>query len=115
MMLDLAPPRGQTSKQSTVRKRPAKPVRARTPDALFASQASGDRPKAGNRSWRLDVFGYSIHGFALLFLSLWALSQFGQVYWFFSLVSAALGVNSLYSAYVFCKAAAKSQTIEFLQ
>ena len=92
MMMDLAPPRGHTIKQSPVRKRPAKSVRARTAYALFASQSLDNKPTAGKRSWRLDVFGYSIHGLALLFLSLWALSHFGQVFWFFSVVSAALGV-----------------------
>ena len=119
MMLDLAPPRGQTSEQSTVGKRPAKSVREQAPDAFSAGQAAGGRPKAGNRAWRLDMFGYLIHGFALLSLSLWALGHFGQVFWFFSLVSGALGANSLYSAYVgfkrAAKGSAKSKTIEIHQ
>ncbi len=101
-MLDLAPPGGETSKPSTI-KRPAKPVSARTSDALLAGRPLADNAKARPPSWRVGAFGYAIHGLALLLLSLWALSHFGQVFWFFSLVSAALGVNSLHSAYVLVK------------
>lgn len=66
--------------------------------------------KAGRPSWGVGAFGYAIHGFALLLLSLWALSHFGQVFWFFSLISAALGANSLHSAYVVFKGTAKPKT-----
>ena len=81
-MLDLAPPRGEISKPSTI-KRPAKPVSARTSDALLAGQPLANNAKARPPSWRVGAFGYAIHGLALLLLSLWAFSHFGQVFWFF--------------------------------
>ncbi len=109
--MDLAPPRGETSKPSTI-KRPAKPVSARTSGALLAGQPFPNNAKARPPSWRVGAFGYAINGLALLFLSLWAFSHFGQVFWFFSLVSAALGVNSLHGAHVLVKGAPKPKTIQ---
>ena len=62
----------------------------------------------------MAYFSAPIDRLALLLLSLWALSHFGQVFWFFSLVSAALGVNSMHSAYVLFKGGVKPEIAERL-
>ncbi len=69
-------------KQAVI-KRPAKPVSPRTSDALLAGQPLANNAKARPPSWRVGAFGYAIHGLALLLLSLWVFSHFGQVFWFF--------------------------------
>ncbi len=109
MATDWVSTRGRAIERSAVRERP---IRPRTPDAPFASQ-SVDNKTTAERWWPgAGVFGYALHGFALLLFALWAAWHFGQVFWFFSLVSAALGLSSLHDAYASCSAA-KSRTGEF--
>ena len=76
----------------------ANPGFRRRDEELFADYPPVDSSPAGDRSSLLDMVAYVIHGFALLFLSLWALYYFGQVFWFFSTVMAAVGMFSLYDA-----------------
>ena len=71
--------RGRAIERSAVRERP---IRPRTPDAPFASQ-SVDNKTTAERWWPgAGVFGYALHGLALLLFALWAAWHFGQVFSF---------------------------------
>ena len=58
-----------------------------------------DHSGAGIGSSLPGAVGYVMHGFVLFLLSIWAFYHFGQVFWFFSIVIAAVGIISMYYAY----------------
>jgi len=77
--------------------------RQRLNEELLANR-SPDHSGAGIQSSHLGAVGYLMHGFVLLFLSIWVLYHFGQVFWFLSIVIAAVGMISVYAAYGSCVA-----------
>ena len=96
--------------QGSLTRRPASPPERLRDQELLANELSDDSWGAGIRSSPVGVVGYSMHGVTLLFLSFWALYHFGQVFWFFSIVIAAVGMISLYYAYAARGESAKSKT-----
>lgn len=80
-------------------------------DHEFLSRySSDDHSEAKNRSLLLGVGGYSNYWFALLFVWFWALYHFGQAFWFFSIVTGAVALISLYGAYAEYRESAKLKT-----
>ena len=96
--------------QGSLTRRPASPPERLRDQELLANELSDDFWGGRNSILARRGVGYSMHGVTLLFLSFWALYHFGQVFWFFSIGIAAVGMISLYYAYAAWGESAKSKT-----
>jgi hypothetical protein len=96
--------------QASVTRRHVNAQHSLREQVLLSGNSSDNRTGAGSRSLLRDVAGYSFHGFGFLFLSFWTLYHFGQVFWFFSIVSAAVALISLRDAYTAFKGSRTPET-----